>query len=173
VLRRLAGDDPQVNEEWNCDKGRWAFTYTTVGDRITTPLVRDDDGKLRPASWSEALGIAAAGLAAANGSAGVLVGGRSTVEDAYAYSKFARIVLGTNDIDFRARQHSDEEVAFLAAHIAGQPMTVTYADLDSARRGIADRVPAAAQGGPQERAAGEVGRAVRDARADQDGGQAH
>jgi len=57
----LAGDDPQVNEEWNCDKGRWAFTYTTVGDRITTPLVRDDDGKLRPASWSEALGIAAAG----------------------------------------------------------------------------------------------------------------
>src|SRR5882724_3807810 len=92
VLRRLAGEDPLVNEEWNCDKGRWAFTYTTVGDRITTPLVRDDDGKLRPASWSEALTIAGAGLAAANGSAGVLVGGRSTVEDAYAYSKFARIV---------------------------------------------------------------------------------
>ena len=132
VLRRLAGDDPQVNEEWNCDKGRWAFTYTTVGDRITTPLVRDDDGKLRPASWSEALGVAAAGLAAASGSAGVLVGGRATVEDAYAYSKFARIVLGTNDIDFRARPHSDEETAFLAAHVAGQPMTVTYADLDSA-----------------------------------------
>src|ERR1700736_4223451 len=132
VLRRLAGDDPQVNEEWNCDKGRWAFTYTTVGDRITTPLVRDDDGKLRPASWSEALSVAGAGLAAVNGSAGVLVGGRATVEDAYAYSKFARIVLGTNDIGFRARQHSDEETAFLAAHIAGQPMTVTYADLDSA-----------------------------------------
>jgi NADH-quinone oxidoreductase subunit G len=132
VMRRLAGDDPQVNEEWNCDKGRWAFTYMTVGDRITTPLVRDDDGKLRPASWSEALGVAGAGLAAANGSAGVLVGGRATVEDAYAYSKFARIVLGTNDIDFRARPHSDEEGAFLAAHIAGQPMTVTYADLESA-----------------------------------------
>src|SRR5882672_9605153 len=131
VLRRLAGDDPQVNEEWNCDKGRWAFAYTTVGDRITTPLVRED-GKLRPASWSEALTIAGAGLAAANGSAGVLVGGRSTVEDAYAYPKFARIVLGTNDIDFRSRQHSDEEVAFLAAHIAGQPMTVTYTDLESA-----------------------------------------
>ncbi|GAA3181630.1 hypothetical protein GCM10020255_075900 [Rhodococcus baikonurensis] len=37
VLRRLAGDDPDVNEEWNCDKGRFAFTYTTQGDRITTP----------------------------------------------------------------------------------------------------------------------------------------
>ena len=47
VLRRLAGDDPQVNEEWNCDKGRWAFTYATQPDRITTPLVRDADGRLR------------------------------------------------------------------------------------------------------------------------------
>ena len=131
VLRRLAGDDPEVNEEWNCDKGRWAFTYTTIGDRVTNPLIRED-GKLRPASWSEALSVAGAGLAAANGSAGVLVGGRATVEDAYAYSKFARMVLGTNDIDFRARQHSDEEAAFLAAHIAGQPMTVTYTDLESA-----------------------------------------
>ena len=47
--------------------------------------------------------MAAAGLAAAAGRAGVLVGGRCTVEDAYAYSKFARMVLGTNDIDFRIR----------------------------------------------------------------------
>jgi len=132
VLRRLAGDDPQVNEEWNCDKGRWAFTYTTQGDRITTPLVRDEDGKLRPASWSEALGVASAGLAAAYGTTGVLVGGRVTVEDAYAYSKFARMALGTNDIDFRARPHSAEEAEFLAAHVAGVPMTVTYADLEKA-----------------------------------------
>jgi NADH-quinone oxidoreductase subunit G len=132
VMRRLAGDDPQVNEEWNCDKGRWAFTYTTQGDRITTPMVRDEDGKLRPASWSEALAVASAGLAAAHGSTGVLVGGRVTVEDAYAYSKFARMVLGTNDIDFRARPHSAEEAEFLAAHVAGQPMEVTYADLEKA-----------------------------------------
>jgi NADH-quinone oxidoreductase subunit G len=132
VLRRLAGDDPEVNEEWNCDKGRWAFAYTSVGDRLTTPQVRDTDGKLRSASWSEALAVAAAGLAAATGSAGVLVGGRATMEDAYAYSKFARMVLGTNDIDFRARPHSREEADFLSAHIAGQPMAVTYADLENA-----------------------------------------
>lgn len=50
AARRLAGDDPEVNEEWNCDKGRWAFAYTRVGDRITTPLVRDEVGHLRPAS---------------------------------------------------------------------------------------------------------------------------
>ena len=130
VLRRLAGDDPSVNEEWNCDKGRWAFTYTRVGDRITTPLVRDDDGMLRTASWSEAIARAAAGLAGAR--TGVLVGGRVTAEDAYAYAKFARMVLGTNDIDFRARPHSAEETQFLSALVAGRPMSLTYADLETA-----------------------------------------
>ena len=129
VLRRLAGDDPQVNEEWNCDKGRWAFTYTRVGDRITTPMVRDDDGQLRPASWPEAIGRAAAGLAGRR--CGVLVGGRSTVEDAYAYAKFARIVLRTNDIDFRSRPHSAEETDFLTTCVAGQS-GVSYAALGSA-----------------------------------------
>lgn len=129
VLRRLAGDDPEVNEEWNCDKGRWAFTYTGVGDRIATPLVRDHDGSLRPASWSEAIATAVAGLTA--GRTGVLVGGRATTEDAYAYAKFARMVLRTNDIDMRSRPHSVEEAQFLAAHVAGR-RTVSYADLEAA-----------------------------------------
>lgn len=131
VQRRLAGDDPEVNEEWNCDKGRWAFTYATLGDRITTPLIRED-GALRPASWSEALTVAGAELLAAGNNTGVLVGGRCTVQDAYAYSKFARMVLGTNDIDFRARPHSGEEADFLAARIAGRPMTLRYAELEKA-----------------------------------------
>lgn len=131
VLRRLAGDDPEVNEEWNCDKGRWAFTYATADDRLTTPLIRGDDGALAPASWSEALAVAVRGLREA-GSVGVLTGGRLTVEDAYAYAKFARTTLGTNDIDFRARPHSAEEAAFLAARVAGRRMTVTYSDLEQA-----------------------------------------
>jgi NADH-quinone oxidoreductase subunit G len=129
VLRRLAGDDPEVNEEWNCDKGRWAFTYTRVGDRLTTPLVRDENGALRPASWSEAVAVAAAGLRSAR--TGVLVGGRVGVEDAYAYAKFTRIALGTNDIDFRSRPHSVEEQEFLAAAVAGR-RDVGYADLQAA-----------------------------------------
>jgi NADH-quinone oxidoreductase subunit G len=128
VLRRLAGDDPEVNEEWNCDKGRWAFAYTRVGDRITTPLVRED-GRLRPASWPEAIARAASGLAGRR--CGVLVGGRACVEDAYAYATFARKVLRTNDVDFRSRPHSAEEADFLASCVAGQP-GVRYADLGSA-----------------------------------------
>jgi len=132
VLRRLAGDDPEVNEEWNCDKGRWAFSYATQHDVITTPLIRDADGSLVPASWSHAMATAIQGLEAARGRTGVLVGGRATWEDAYAYSKFARITLDTNDIDFRARPHSAEEAEFLAARVAGRPMTVSYSDLESA-----------------------------------------
>jgi NADH-quinone oxidoreductase subunit G len=132
VTRRLAGNDPQVNEEWNCDKGRWAFTYATEPDRLITPLVRDEDGVLRPASWPEAIGAAAAGLAAARGRAGVLTGGRLTQEDAYGYAKFARVALGSNDIDSRARPHSAEEAQFLAARVAGHGVEVSYADLERA-----------------------------------------
>ncbi|GAB7519768.1 NADH-quinone oxidoreductase subunit G [Rhodococcus sp. no. 34] len=134
VLRRLAGDDPEVNEEWNCDKGRFAFTYTTQGDRITTPLIRNADGELIPASWPMALDLVARAFAQARGDAGVLVGGRSTWEDAYAYSKFARVALATNNIDFRIRAHSAEESRFLSAHVAGRTLeeSVTYQDLESA-----------------------------------------
>ncbi|MFD1326229.1 NADH-quinone oxidoreductase subunit G, partial [Micromonospora sonneratiae] len=135
VLRRLAGDDPAVNEEWNCDKGRWGFQYTQANDRITTPLVRDaKTGELREAPWSEALSVAAEGLRAArdggNGAA-VLTGGRLTVEDAYAYAKFARIALNTNDVDFRARPISAEETSFLASDVAGTA-GVTYTDVENA-----------------------------------------
>jgi NADH-quinone oxidoreductase subunit G len=129
VTRRLAWDNPEVNEEWSCDKGRFAFAYLANG-RIESPLIREN-GELRSASWPEAMHFAAAGLAAAGASA-VLVGGRATVEDAYAYSKFARIVLGSDNLDFRARASSTEEAEFLAAHVAGKRLDVTYNDVESA-----------------------------------------
>ena len=126
TLRRLAGEDSEVNEEWNCDKGRWAFKYEVAKNRITKPLIRDENGQLQEASWPEALAAAAAGLKDAK--VGVLVGGRVTVEDAYGYSKFARVALSTNNIDFRARTHSIEELDFLAS----TPTTATYKDIDKA-----------------------------------------
>ena len=138
VMRRLAADDPEVNEEWICDKGRFAFRYAQQRDRLTTPLVRDKEtGRLEPASWPEALEAAAAGLTAARGRSAVLTGGRLTVEDAYAYAKFARVALDTNDIDFRARVHSSEEADFLAARVAGHGRDldrggVTYTSLEAA-----------------------------------------
>src|SRR5450759_660040 len=142
VLRRMAANDPAVNEEWNCDKGRWAFTYATGTDRITEPLVRDENGILQVAAWPEALDAAARGLLAALDAkgVGVLVGGRVSGEDAYAYSKFARIALQTNDIDFRARPHSVEEAEFLASNVvATGPSSdaaggsITYAEIEAAK----------------------------------------
>jgi len=145
IMRRLAADDPQVNEEWNCDKGRWGFTYATESDRLTTPLVRDPSGVLVPSSWPEAIRAAARGLDAARVNdtpaglppagphgAAVLTGGRLTLEDVYGYAKFARVALGTNDIDMRARPHSAEEAQFLAACVAGQGIQVSYDDLEKA-----------------------------------------
>ncbi len=125
TLRRLAGEDASVNEEWNCDKGRWAFKYE-VKNRIKTPMIRNAAGQLEEASWPEALAAAAAGLS--KGKAGVLVGGRSTVEDAYGYSKFARVALNTNNIDFRSRVNSAEELDFFAA----VKSNATYKDIDQA-----------------------------------------
>ncbi|HEY9388281.1 MAG TPA: 2Fe-2S iron-sulfur cluster-binding protein, partial [Mycobacteriales bacterium] len=82
VMRRMAGEDPEVNEEWNCDKGRWSYQYATATDRFMRPMVRDDDGELREASWTEALDRAAGGLIGARdaGGVGVLPGGRLTAE---------------------------------------------------------------------------------------------
>ncbi|MEW2567015.1 NADH-quinone oxidoreductase subunit G [Streptomyces sp. NPDC047070] len=137
VMRRIAANDSEVNEEWICDKGRFGFRYAQQRDRLTTPLVRGGSGELEPASWPEALEAAARGLLAARSRAGVLTGGRLTVEDSYAYSKFARVALDTNDIDFRARVHSAEEADFLAARVAGRGRDldgtgVTYTALEKA-----------------------------------------
>jgi NADH-quinone oxidoreductase subunit G len=138
VMRRMASYDPAVNEEWNCDKGRWAFTYPLVGDRLQFPMVRED-GVLRVASWPEALAAAADGLAAAGAAGpsavGVLVGGRVSMEDAHAYTVFAQQALGGADIDFRSRPHSVEEADFLTSTVRGSTPdngAVTYADLERA-----------------------------------------
>lgn len=135
VLRRLSGNDPEVNEEWITDKDRFAFTWQDAPDRLRMPLVRDEQsGELVETSWAEALEIAAKGLAEAKALGGVaaLPGGRLTVEDAYAWSKFTRLALGSNDVDYRWRAHSDEEAQFLAAHVAGSGLGVNFTDLEYA-----------------------------------------
>ncbi len=142
ILRRLADQDPVVNEDWITDKDRFAFAWQNQADRINQPMVRRD-GELVEVSWPEALAAAAEGLTAAAGKTGtatdkkakgvgVLPGGRVTMEDAYAYGKFARLVLDTNDVDSRTRIASEEEQSFLGASVAGTGLGVTFAELEKA-----------------------------------------
>ena len=131
VLRRLAGNDPEVNEEWITDKDRFAFKWSGV-QRLNTPFVREN-GQLVPTSWSDALDRVHRALAGLSGDqVGFLPGGRLSFEDAWAWSKFARSVVGSDSIDMRSRSHSEEERSFLAAHVAGSGLGVTYSQLESA-----------------------------------------
>ena len=131
VLRRLAGNDPEVNEEWITDKDRFAFKWSDV-QRLNTPFVREN-GQLVPTSWSDALDRVHRALAGLSGDqVGFLPGGRLSFEDAWAWSKFARSVVGSDSIDMRSRSHSEEERSFLAAHVAGSGLGVTYSQLESA-----------------------------------------
>lgn len=131
VLRRLAGNDPEVNEEWITDKDRFAFKWSGV-QRLNTPFVREN-GQLVPTSWSDALDRVHRALAGLSGDqVGFLPGGRLSFEDAWAWSKFARTVVGSDSIDMRSRSHSEEERSFLAAHVAGSGLGVTYSQLENA-----------------------------------------
>lgn len=131
VLRRLAGNDPEVNEEWITDKDRFAFKWSGV-QRLNTPFVREN-GQLVPTSWSDALDRVHRALASLSGDqVGFLPGGRLSFEDAWAWSKFARSVVGSDSIDMRSRSHSEEERSFLASHVAGSGLGVTYSQLENA-----------------------------------------
>lgn len=132
VTRRLAQRDMAVNEEWITDKDRFAYAWQFGDRRLHTPLVRSE-GKLVATSWSDALGQAADALAKVKGEqVGFLPGGRLTFEDAYAWSKFARSIVGSNHIDQRSRPVGSDEESFLGAFVAGTGMPVTYQDLEQA-----------------------------------------
>jgi NADH-quinone oxidoreductase subunit G len=125
VIRHQARDNPDVNEAWLCDKGRYAFRFPDR-DRLTTPLLRVPG--LEPASFGEVLRAVAE---RAQGRIAFLAGGRLTDEDAYALSKLARTAFGTNDLDHRSGRDLDVPPDVERAAAAGMP--VTYADVERAK----------------------------------------
>ncbi|HEX6596707.1 MAG TPA: NADH-quinone oxidoreductase subunit NuoG [Acidimicrobiales bacterium] len=98
LVRHLGVDSDPVNHGWLCDKGRFYYEAVDSPARLTNPLVRKGD-EFVEVSWAEGLRAAADGLRAAGASVGVLGGARLPNEDAYAWSKFARTVLGTDNVD--------------------------------------------------------------------------
>jgi NADH-quinone oxidoreductase subunit G len=103
LIRHLGVDSEPVNHGWLCDKGRFGYEMIDNANRLGTPLVRKG-GQLVEASWNEALGAAADGLRRVRDASGpqsiaVLGGARLANEDAYAWAKLAKGVLGTDNVD--------------------------------------------------------------------------
>jgi NADH-quinone oxidoreductase subunit G len=131
VTRQLARDNDDVNEAWNCDRGRYGFAYAQDPERLLLPHLADGP-KLREASWSEALRRAADGIRShRDKGVGVLVGGHLTDQDAYALQKFARVAVRTNNVDARNWSGGEDEAA-VTGGFAGAG-GVTYRDLEAAK----------------------------------------
>jgi NADH-quinone oxidoreductase subunit G len=120
IVRGDNRDKSGINGDFLCNKGRYAFDFANNEQRINQPMVRQSDGALKPVSWEEALRyvgkqFAEARDARGGSSIGVIGGNRLTNEEAYLLQKFARSVLGTNNID----HHRTADYVAFAQALAG------------------------------------------------------
>ena len=104
VLRYLGVDVDAVNWGWLCDKGRFDFESVSSSERLGGPLVRDEGLLLRSATWNDAVRRAAASIKeglerSGPGGFAVLGGARLTNEDAYAWVKLAKGIIGSDNVD--------------------------------------------------------------------------
>jgi NADH-quinone oxidoreductase subunit G len=121
IVRADNRDKSGINGDFLCAKGRFGFDFVESADRLTTPLVRNAQGKLEPATWEQALTAAANKLKEVRdtrgGSAiGVVGSNRATNEENYLLQKFARTVLGTNNIDHERTADYAAFARALASH---------------------------------------------------------
>src|SRR5579884_3270076 len=120
IVRGDNRDKSGINGDFLCIKGRYAFDFANADDRITQPLVRRD-GKLVPVSWEQAIDHVASRFKQIRDSQGgkaigVIGSNRTTNEENYLLQKFARSVLGTNNID----HHRTADYPAFAKAIAGK-----------------------------------------------------
>ena len=133
VVRGDNRDKSGTNGDFLCIKGRYAFDFANHEDRLTQPLIRKN-GKLTPSTWEEAFELVGKRFAEIRdkdgGSAiGVIGSTRTTNEEAYLLSKFARVVLKTNNVD----HHRTADFPAFAAALRGKPdATASIADVYNA-----------------------------------------
>ena len=126
-----------VNKGHACVKGRYAFEFVAASDRIVEPMIRERDG-WRTVGWDEALAFTAAGLRRAierggSDAVGVLASARQTNEDNYLTQKFARLVLGTNNVDCCARVCHTPSSTALKQMLGSGLSTNSFDDIEKAR----------------------------------------
>ena len=126
-----------VNAGHLCVKGRYAFDFVSAADRITEPLIRTTGG-WRALSWNEAIAFTAerlGGLLHEYGpdSIGILGSARGTNEENYLAQKFARVVLGTNNVDCCARVCHTPTAAAMKLMLGTGAATNSYNDFEKAQ----------------------------------------
>ncbi|CAH1531741.1 Formate dehydrogenase-O, major subunit [Vibrio owensii] len=127
TIRYVKGGDSPVNQGMLCVKGRFGFDFIGSEERLTTPLIRKD-GWLQPASWEEAIQLIASKFSGIKQDFGsnALAGfssAKTTNEDNYAFQKFVRRELGTNNVDHCARLCHASSVTGLEASLGSGAMT--------------------------------------------------
>jgi formate dehydrogenase major subunit len=128
----------KIANEWLlCVKGRFAFDFINHPARLTEPLIRDENGCLRPVSWEEALGLVAGKIKEIreNYGADAIAGfasAKATNEENYLFMKFMRAAVGTNNVDHCARLCHSSTVAGLAATLGSGAMTNPFVDVRNA-----------------------------------------
>ena len=126
-IRYIEDGDSPVNEGMLCVKGRFGFDFVSSDARLTIPLIRQD-GWLQPASWEEAITLIADKFTVIKQGFGsnALAGfssAKTTNEDNYAFQKFVRRELGTNNVDHCARLCHASTVTELEASLGSGAMT--------------------------------------------------
>lgn len=129
--------DAPVNKGHLCVKGRYAWAYADAPDRATTPLLRSSGG-WRPTAWDEAISDAAEklrGIIRCHGpdAVGVLGSARATNEENYLTQKFARLAIGTNNVDCCARVCHTPSAAALKRMLGTGASTNGFDDIEAAR----------------------------------------
>src|SRR6202522_1945630 len=119
IVRGDNRDKSGINGDFLCIKGRYAFDFAHHEDRLTQPLIRKD-GRLTPSTWEEAFELIGKRFReisdeAGGQAVGVFGSNRTTNEENYLLQKFARVVLGTNNID----HHRTADFPALAAALRG------------------------------------------------------
>jgi NADH-quinone oxidoreductase subunit G len=119
IVRGDNRDKSGINGDFLCIKGRYAFDFADHPDRLRQPMIRKD-GKLKLATWEEAFQTIGAKFRQVKESGrgfGVIGSNRTTNEENYLLQKFARTVLGTNNID----HHRTADFPAFAKAVAGKP----------------------------------------------------
>ena len=129
--------DAPVNKGHLCVKGRYAFAFTRASDRVTQPMIRGKNREWKKVSWTEAITFTASNLARilkkhGPGTVGVLGSARATNEDNYLAQKFARVVLGTNNVDCCARVCHAPTAAAMKSMLGTGAATNSFNDIEQA-----------------------------------------